>query len=321
MAFSLGKAERFETPPKPDTWLHRYPHSKAGIPCIGALMPKIPHFIQTAVDGKILFNLNTSHPSFVDFKNNERFIGMDEMKLPGFAGKLSEEQHMLYMIPFIIETPPLLVLLHTLDRGSNELYISEHCTMTDVHAFYRDAFEYLQFQASLTDADPTFKARVMEAQKGYTNHCASSKTEFLKDAASIPGAKALAAKKPVADTPLPDLSQHYDPTSVAQFAHLAFCYNRSLISSIELAICCALDLSPKMCAAAELIQLGAGLRPPINEIHESVYEALRAQEQKLISECIDYQKTFVAPVSIPEWLVTTEFLFNNWCLAVMKLDR
>lgn len=324
MAFSLGKAERFEAPPKPSAWLQSYNHPDVGAPCIRADLSRIPPFVEAAVQG-ILSGLDTSHPSFVDFKTRERFIGVDEVKLPGFGGKLSEEQHMLYMIPFAIETPALLALLLTLDKGAGQPHISMHYTVTDVHAFYRDMFEYLQFRASLTDADPGFKARVMEAQTGYTRHCTSSTNEFIKDSASIPGAKALAKKSPAGDAPVPDLSQHYSHDSVAQFARLAFCYNRSLIASIELAICRALDLPPKMCAVAEFVQLEVGRKPLATGVHESVTLSLRAQESRIASECEDYQKSFVAPSPPPQglanWVTSPEFLFNNWCLVVMRLNR
>src|SRR5689334_12165768 len=102
MSFSLGKAERFEAPPKPSAWLHRYAPPEVGARCIKADLRKIPPFIQSAVEN-VLSELDTSDPYFIAFKSNERFIGTDEIKLPAFGSKLAEEQHMLYMIPFVIE--------------------------------------------------------------------------------------------------------------------------------------------------------------------------------------------------------------------------
>lgn len=325
MSFSLGKADRFEVPPKPETWIQNYDHSvsNASVPCVRADPTKIPPFLQVIVT-EVFSKINTVHPSFIEFKNKERFVAEGE-KLPDFGGKLSEEQHILYMIPFVMETPPLLALLLTLDKASTQPHISKHYTITDVHAFYREVFEYLQMMASFTDANPIFAARVAEALKGYTTHCISAKAEFEKEVAQIPGSKALASKAPSGNAPLPDLSPYYSTESVGRFAKLAFCYNRSLVAAIELALCCSVDLSAKMCAAAGLIQVDVHLKPSCSLIHSTVVRTVRDQEAKITSECIDYPKGFVAPMpppqSLSEWIVSPEFLFVNWCLVSMKLNR
>lgn len=321
MAFALGNASRFAAPTQPSEWLTYFR------PYVKASLERLPAFFAKALS-EHLEGMDTSAKAFEEYLGKEHMVdAKGEEALPGFSARLSEEQHALYMMPFLIDTPPLMIALRALDKKTAEEPTAANYTITDAHANYKLWLEYAQFRASNACPDPRFVKNVNAALRKYTSYTRGAADTFAKAVEKLVTARKAAERAPKNDSdPMPDLADLYNEADLIEFARIAYNYNRSLLAGAELAIVIALGVSPEMSAAARLVSVNVSARPRPEEIDPVIADMARREEANLVKECCaDYNKKFEPPRSPPvglaAWMVSPAFLFNNLCLFAMKLDR